>query len=75
MKKSIKNLKSFPFKVTLYVCHTKTVVGVVGVIGLALVILVLGWLTRLGWIGELGVDGLVEVVRMDGVVSRGHQIF
>ena len=51
MKKSIKNLKSFPFKVTLYVCHTKTVVGVVrvhgvvGVIGVALVILVLGWLT------------------------------
>ena len=44
-------------KVTLYVCHTKTVVGVVrvvrvvrvhgvvGVIGVALVILVLGWLT------------------------------
>ena len=56
-------------KVTLYVCHTKTVVGV------ALVILVLGCLTRLGWVGELGVDGLVEVVRVDGVVSRGRQIF
>ena len=24
---------------------------------------------------ELGVDGLVEVVRVDGVVSRGRQIF
>ena len=44
-------------KVTLYVCHTKTVVEVI----------------RVG--RGVGVDGLVEVVRVDGVVSRGRQIF